>query len=308
MVRFLTLLMALFNTPLSFFLMVLYLLLLLLHFSFDSLELLWILIELITFVFIGLIFINTSSSFLSMSSIIYFVTQSILSIVILVTIFSLHTNVMRSYLCSFFFSFTVLTKIGAFPFSSWYTSTVYNFPLLIFWIALTLHKIPLLYIFILWYSNVVLVLHYNFIIITILILYVLFNLFFFGSFANTSSDLRSLLLHTSMANNSWLFLSCFSGTIFILAFVISYSLFLFFSLSSYSAFSLWSLVVLSGLPPFPIFFLKLAIMFGFLVNVGYSFRFLYAGALIVFTLFVSYSYLRFVFSSFTASLVLSSIL
>lgn len=72
--------------------------------------------------------------------------------------------------------------------------------------------------------------------------------------------------------------------------------------------SCWSLITLRGLPPLPIFFIKLVIFTGVISNISFMSSLLFCSLFMLFTLLVSFSYLRFVFSSVLLKSFLGSIL
>jgi formate hydrogenlyase subunit 3/multisubunit Na+/H+ antiporter MnhD subunit len=79
-----------------------------------------------------------------------------------------------------------------------------------------------------------------------------------------TSDLRFLLVVSSVRNNSWLILSSLVSQGFMLLFLCVYSMTLYAVLSRFgssaipltSFFLVVGIIALSGLPPFPLFFLK----------------------------------------------------
>lgn len=105
-----------FLTPFPFLLLMAYSMLLILQFRIDSLELLWVVIELLTFLLIGLVFISASSSTIIFGSVVYFITQSILSIVFLSIVFFIRFSTTVNPIFAFLFFFVIYIKIGGFPF------------------------------------------------------------------------------------------------------------------------------------------------------------------------------------------------
>lgn len=75
-----------------------------------------------------------------------------------------------------------------------------------------------------------------------------------------SVDLRSVLVLTSIANNLWFILVSQMGEIVIFVFILVYAFRLSGALLGSKNFSAIFLVNLSGLPPFPIFFIKLFVL------------------------------------------------
>lgn len=122
----------------------------------------------------------------------------------------------------------------------------------------------------------------------------LVNLLVSGSLSLTALDLRSVIVLTSIANNIWLFSSILLRFTTLILFVVVYSILLSLLFSSSNKIKCISLVSLRGLPPFPMFFLKLFIVYG-LVSFSMFARFhVYSIALILGTLLVSLSYIRLV--------------
>ncbi len=86
-----------------------------------------------------------------------------------------------------------------------------------------------------------------------------------------SNDLRFIIISSSVANNSWFILSIMANITAFSFYVFFYSFFMFIVLDSISGLSssfflktsssvflvLLSLVAMAGMPPFPIFFLKM---------------------------------------------------
>jgi len=185
-----------FFPPFSFLVLVSYCSLLLTLCCFDSLELVWVFIELLTFVFIGIALTSCRGSFITYGVVSYFITQSMLSIVLLVSIFLFHLSLLL-FISGLIFGITLRAKLGVFPFSGWYLSSVSFFPSFILLVALTFHKLPLLYmVYIL--SPSLLSSQLCFLIYFLLTL----NLGVMSLSSISSLDLRTLVITTSIGNNS----------------------------------------------------------------------------------------------------------
>lgn len=290
--------MPLFTTsPFSFLVLFSYTSLLLFQCSFDSLEVLWVLMELLTFVFVGIALTTSGGSFLSYGVVSYFITQRILSIVLLLTIFSQHfMPLISSY--TFVLVLTILAKIGGVPFSGWYFSSLSFFPPFIMLIALTIHKLPLL--------NMCFIVLPNFLASpsgwALFSAFVFTNLLVIGIISVSRSNLLSLVITTSIGNNSWLLLACVAGGYALGVFLVIYFLLLSVSFSTNPWVSSWGLLSVSGLPPFPIFFIKLSVLWLLTQQSIFTERFLYLSLTMLMTLLLSFSYIRFVFSRFSTSL------
>lgn len=107
-----------FFAPFPFVVFTSYFLLLILQFCIDSLEFLWVIIELLTFVIIGLVFITACSSVTMFGATIYFITQSILSIIFLALVFFIRFYIVDRSFVLFTLFFVIYVKIGGFPFHS----------------------------------------------------------------------------------------------------------------------------------------------------------------------------------------------
>jgi len=82
------------------------------------------------------LFYNSFSNLL-----VYFLVQAFSSFSLL--IFYLFTS-------PFLFTVSLILKLSMFPFHSWFIRTVYSFPNFMFFMASTLHKLPIFLIFILY--------------------------------------------------------------------------------------------------------------------------------------------------------------
>ena len=267
----------------------------------------WLIMELIILLFIGMAYTLFYNSFSNL--LVYFLVQAFSSFSLL--IFYL-------YWLPFLFTISLMLKLSLFPFHSWFISSVYSFPNFVLFLASTLHKIPIFIILILYSIPL------NF---TVLWSSILITFFVAGFLILMTSDFRLLLVLSSVGNNSWLLISSFSGMVTFIIFVGVYFLSLltlFFFLgssskpyvfdsknsSSVSTFSLLvSFISLSGLPPFPLFFSKIYVLYSLFsymqlasslfLLVIFSRSFLLMGYLSILIKMLVYSYsrlARFVFS------------
>jgi hypothetical protein len=85
-----------------------------------------------------------------------------------------------------------------------------------------------------------------------------------------STDLRSVLLSTSIGNNAWFVFSSNAGELVLLSFTLIYAISLLGSLSSTIPVRSLFLANLRGLPPFPIFFIKLFVLTSSIAVLGVS--------------------------------------
>lgn len=243
-------------SPFSYFYFTIYFFLLLSLLSCDDFLSFWLLIEFLTLILVGTMFSIFTNRFSFLIS--YLFIQSISSFSILIFFLS-----SMDYLLIVF----LLLKLSIFPFHSWYINVVYRFPILPLFFVSTFHKIPSFSI-ISFFS----IPESNFLYLSIPLTILTSSLLIISS-----SDFRLLLVASSIGNNSWFFMSLlFSFDLFLLYILIySFNFYLVLSLlSPYSSLNYFSsfnsfkdnlfmifLLSLSGMPPFPLFFLKAFIVY-----------------------------------------------
>lgn len=211
----------------------------------------WLLIEFITLVLIGTMFSIFTNSFSFLIS--YLFIQSISSFSILL----FYVTRIHSLLLCF-----LLLKLSMFPFHFWYINIVYRFPLLPLFFVSTFHKIP----------SFALVSFFSIPVTNFFLLSIPITILVSSILIVSSSDFRILIVSSSVGNNSWFFLSILFSYDFFLLYIFFYSLNFYLLLSSLSPYSslqyshcfkhqnsnvfILFLLALSGIPPFPLFFLK----------------------------------------------------
>lgn len=209
---------------------------------------LWLIIEIITFLFIVSSFLSLTDYGLTTQGLVtYFLVQSGLSIALLflLLLFSASWLLNSSTLL-----IVLLGKLGILPFGTWV------FPVFNQFTGLSLFNV------IVWQKIAPLILLYSAVEFRVLLtLLVVVNMGISGILALSSLDLVSLLVFRSIANNSWFLLALYSQSF------LSFSLLFFFyaigvgfRMLSNKALSGIGLLILSGLPPFPLFFVKLFII------------------------------------------------
>lgn len=191
------------------------------------------------------------------SLMLYFLLQTISSFTILVA-YLLPSPVL--------FSAFLILKLSIFPFNFWYVRLLYRFPNSLFFLASTFHKLPPLLLVYLFSVD----LHFP-----TLWASILFTMFISSSIMITSSDLRLTLIRSSVGNNSWFIMALLSGLhVFRVFFVVYCTLFyivvrLFGRLSNLPRFSPKSMLyvtALRGIPPSPLFFMKMLVLFSLFIN------------------------------------------
>jgi hypothetical protein len=219
--------------------------------------------------FIGVCYSTFTVGFSSLM--VYFLIQTVSS-------FSLF--VFFSFSLPFLFMFSLFLKLSMFPFHSWFLAVVYRFSNFSFYISSTFHKVPpflMVYSFTPFNSFS-----------SLCLLSCVLTLAFSGSSMLSSSDFRVVLASSSVGNNVWFLLSTLSSVELLVSFMLVYSFLLFilfsflkggtnFSPSRESTTYFFSLVVLmvSGLPPSPLFLFKLSVVFFMAYSIPSSFLLLF---------------------------------
>ena len=276
-------------TPFSFLYLSIYVLLLFVLFTINNFFYFWSIIEILILLLIGVSYSLIVSSYSQL--IVYFLLQSASSFLILSSFL---------YSFSYLLTFAFLLKLSMFPLFFWYLNVAYRLPNLVLWLTSTTHKLPpmlLMKVFslplnapLLWAS----------ITLTLLVR---------GVLILSTLDLRILLVLSSIGNNAWLVMSQIVNFVVFMAYFLVYAisvysiLCLFGSLSNFTnspsspSHSLRAIVVtLSGMPPFPLFFLKVLILIRLVTEVGANFLFM----LVIFRRsFMFMSYLSCVIKYFT---------
>ena len=226
----------------------------------------WVLIEIRMLLFIGFCFRSFTTGYSSL--VLYFLIQTLSSFSLFVFYFSNLT---------FFMSFFLALKLSLFPFHFWFLSVIYKFSNFALFLSCSLHKLPSFLLFFLFSSSFSL---------SSVLLLGLISIFVASSVILSTTDLRFFLLASSVGNNVWFLLSSLHSFLLLISFLAVYSiifislvnclsstLFFFSTQRSTSSILVFSflLVVLSGFPPFPIFFAKLLIVLNTITCLSLSF-------------------------------------
>ena len=171
--------------------------------------------------------------------------------------------ILFSYLMSSIalFCVGVILKMGVGPAIGWFLYSVIHFPSLLLIISCTLHKLPILILITQFSMNLP---------SSTFWLLAIINTLIRGVIILSSFDLRYLLVASSVSNNSWFLVRQLSGIVPLLSFFLTYSFILFLILwrlsslpstrpffdSSLNLVTILNLSLLSGLPPSPLFFIK----------------------------------------------------
>ena len=239
-------------SPYVFIFTFLYMVFILFLFFLSSFFYAWVVMEIIMFLFIGISYCITQNNYHSLMS--YFLIQSVSSFIILISFYIDN---------SLLVTISLLLKFSIFPFIFWFINVCYSLPNFLFFLVTTFQKLPVLMIMKLFSIN------FNSSIIWVSII---IGTLVSGSLMLMLSDFRIVLVSSSLARNSWFFIAHYSPIYYFLAYFLVYSFSFYVSLSfvnhltkPISSFKtlFFRLVNLSGLPPFPIFFLKLLIIFNY---------------------------------------------
>lgn len=241
---------------LSYLYLFIYFFCLLILFTIRNLVFIWIIIELIIFMFIGLVF---KDSVVTSSFMFYFIIQSLSSVII---IFALTTLAFYEGLCLVFYFFVII-KIAIFPFFVWYYNIIKTFPPLTFFLVLSPQKLPVLWLIYIFNNSFLNSLNYS---MSFLILFLVFRLFFSSLGGLLVSDVKRVLIWSSLVNSVWMVLSTLRRFIVLLVYFLLYSFILFLVIAYSGWFSnrsvnrlqlVWLMFIFIGFPPFPLFFAKL---------------------------------------------------
>lgn len=240
--------------------------------------------EIITFAFIGLSLLSfIKYGHLSQGLITYFLLQSGLSMLLLFSLIS--SSSLPSY--SLLAYLSLLAKLGVLPFGVWVFPIISQLSGSVLFYSMTIQKLPVFVILMSLSSLNALV-----------SLVMLLNLLLAGLLAFSAMNKVSLLIFSSVANNSWIWLSLLSGSYFLfILFYLVYILGVYFTLFSSRFTSIISLISLSGLPPFPLFFVKLLVILSVFNLFSNSVCLVFLFIFLIFTLFIRSSYIRLVSSS-----------
>lgn len=258
----------------------------------DRFFIFWSVIELRTLVFIGVCYSRFKNNFRSL--LVFFIIQTISALILL--LFFLADRTLG-------FTFSILLKLSIFPFYFWYIKLLVSFPNMILFFSRTLFKLP----------SVLIINYFFWLIDSSIMTYSSLLTILLGAVTMLyTSELRIILIASSVVNNSWFFLSqSFRLTLFTAYFTVySFFLLLIFccqgDLIVFNSFRLrygnllliLRLFTISGLPPFPLFYLKMLIIYNI------TFYFLFSQTVILLAILTVVSTLRYIKHLFS-SLVMS---
>lgn len=277
-------------SPQSFFFSAFYFFLLFIMFCTRNFFTFWILIELRTLVFIGISYSLFKNNFSSL--LLFFIVQSLSAFSLILFYFA------RSTLG---FTFSLLLKLAIFPFLFWYINLIPMFGNFMFFFSSTMFKLPSIFIVTNFYSTI------NF---SLMFLSAVITVILGATIIISSSDLRFVLVCSSVVNNSWFVFRQYVNRLLFVSYFTVYSLLLLYLLSIINSMSCYSstldfntstiicLFTIAGLPPFPLFFVKITLVYYLVVN---SFNSFYVFFLILLRVITMLGYLKHVFSALISS-------
>lgn len=254
----------------------------------DSFFLFWSIIEFSTLVFIGLSYSALKNRFSRLLT--FFIIQSYSAFIILI-FFCVNSSIG--------FTFTIILKLSIFPFYFWYLSIIPFFTNFMFLFARTFFKIPSVLIMFRFFYMI----RYNLLLISRIL-----TIFVGALIIIRRNDLRFILISSSVVNNSWFVFSQLIRLFVFFIFFLLYSLiltiillhihsnsstsFIRYSSIKHTKIIIVSLLTLSGLPPFPLFYIKILIVTRLIFNLSHFFIVL---LLILVSVLILVSYLKHVF-------------
>jgi NADH:ubiquinone oxidoreductase subunit 2 (subunit N) len=226
----------------------------------------WLFMEISMFILLGF-GLSLISHYSKISLYTYYLFQSVLSLLLLLTIIMLNTKNLEFW-CVFLIPLIIIIKLGVWPLNHWYLTCIFSQPRILFVIMLTLHKLPIFNIFIIYRNYIRTSLRLGVLLIFIFIL--VLNLFISSLIILSSSELKSLVLYSSLGSSSWILISLSSSEFVFWGFYFFYRLLIFLLVVNINLITLnlrlhnyimtIYLFAMAGLPPLPLFFIKLIII------------------------------------------------
>lgn len=153
----------------------------------------------------------------------------------------------------------LVLKVAMFPVFSWFLCVAQSLSPLVLFFSLTLHKVPSFILLTLFLSSYSLTLSWVLCAVSLLLR---------GVLMFKATSVLSLIIRSSFGNNSWILLASFCGLLPLVGFVFVYALLLILLFSSSREGPLFlSLSFSRGLPPSPLFFYKLFLVYT-VVSIG----------------------------------------
>lgn len=226
----------------------------------------WVYIEFAMFMFMILAFSTVeSSSYTSLC--VYYLIQALSSLSIIGCYF-----IMEWYQVEYvvlFIYIVLFIKLGLFPFNFWYFSSVGIFSKFPLFLSITLQKLPPVYLFsgFVFPSNTF-SLWVGYIFIGSMLLTLIISVYI--SLKVNWGCIKSLLIVSSIFNGVWLMVFGLVSltTLYIFLGIYSISILLILYSKKLDVLAIFNLI---GLPPFPIFFLKLFVIYIFFMRASVSY-------------------------------------
>ena len=227
----------------------------------------WILIEIGSLVFLCIILRISSRSGYT-RNILYFILQACFGINIII-FYSVEEFISIAPTITTLF---ILTKLGSAPFNILYFYSLNFLDITLFFLALSPQKV---------FPAILLISHCTTSSVNTIILFIFLSRISIMFMSLNINPLRRVLVTSSLYNSSWLILTCLSGYSIFRVYFLVYTLCLFFIL--FKNILIIPIMTLIGLPPLPLFFVKLRTVYFLLLSVTST---IYL-SLVLFTLFLS---------------------
>jgi len=221
----------------------------------------WVGIEINTLTFIILL-ISQFNNINKENRIVYLIIQAMTSLIILLLIIS-HTTINMINFISITFIVILITKIGISPFHNWFVFTTLKTKNLIFWILLTIQKLPYFFCFYFLYR------------LRPLFFMIIFLNLFIRRLTNLKQNiLKIILIFSSIAQIRWVLISLSNNSTWQFIIII-YSILMIViawrietSKNQNQSFLLIRIILISlrGFPPLILFFPKILILINILQN------------------------------------------
>ena len=255
-------------TPFTFLFFSVYLLVIVFLLTVSNFYFFWVYMEILILLFIGTAYTVFVASYTQL--ILYFLMQTLASFGILVFYI---LEVQELLVISLFL------KLGMFPFMSWYLNVLFKFPSSILLIRTTVHKLPPLLLFCLFYTSSL---------CNLLLVSILLSVFIGGTFIIIVLDFRYLIIVSSIANNGFLLMGLIGGSLHLFwRFFLLYLVNITFALYILGGFTkpllkpvrprlvivrtlALLLINLAAMPPFPMFLAKFGVLYNFFLVLQFN--------------------------------------
>lgn len=250
-------------TPFTFMFLSVYLLVIVFLLTISNFYFFWVYMEILILLFIGTAYTVFVASYTQL--ILYFLIQTLASFGMLVFYVLESPDLLV---------ISLFLKLGIFPFMSWYLDVLFKFSPFILLIRTTVHKLPPLLLFCLFYTSSL---------CSLIIVSILLSILVGGTLILLVLDFRYLIIVSSIANNGFLLIGVIGGSLYLFwRFFSLYIINITFALCILGGFTkpllkpvrprrvivttlALLLINLAAMPPFPMFFAKFGVLYNFFI-------------------------------------------